>query len=912
MTDPRTAAAPESNATVLASAGTGKTYLLVTRLVRLLLAGAVPDAILAITFTRKAAAEMQSRLAERALGLAAASPEMLDEALEGMGLIPNAATRERARHLYEALLHAPRPVRTTTFHAFCQEILRRFPLEADVPPGFELTERTGALEAAARDALFAEATAEPDGPLGTSLDGLLDYAGQSGLNAALTDFLTHRSDWWAYTEAQPSPVEFATTRLAEQLSVAENEHPVEALFTPTFLADVDGLRAALLRHPIATHLTRAEQLALTQERERPAGERFAAVWEACFTQKEEPRKLSTALLKKLNAEEAEQLQRLHAEICARLQRTRERQNSVALLRACRNWYTASQRLLDHYQRIKREQRLLDFADLEWGAYRLLNHADHAHWVQYKLDQRIDHLLVDEFQDTNPTQWRLLLPLLEEIAAGGGERPRSVFLVGDAKQSIYRFRRAEPRLLQTAQEWLQERLDATTCTLDASRRSASAIMTCVNRLFSDGGPMAEVMEPFPHHDTHHTALWGRVELLPLCDRPQAKSEAPEALRNPLTTPRPEEGEDPYRREGAQIAERIRALVGQIPIGAAAEARPLRHGDICILVRRRTHVHAYEEALRDAGIPYAGADRGTLLESLEVCDMLDLLRTLITPYDNLALAAVLRSPLFACSDNDLLALSGSGHGVWFDRLERIATGSAPPAALARAWKHLSRWHQAAGSLPIHDLLDRIYHETDAIARYEGAFPPHLRDRVRANLTRLIELALEIDQGRYPSLTRFIARLAELRDQKREAPDEAPAGTATDRVRIMTIHAAKGLEAPVVFLADSAGHSNQGRPFRALVEWPTNAAAPTAFTLVGKKVQRDPHTRRLLEREAKAEKREEANLFYVALTRARQLLFLSGVQPRGDALGWYGAVAAILGGDKTDDAPPCIESGHRTVPS
>ena len=533
-------AAPDAHATVTASAGTGKTWLLVTRIVRLLLHGAAPDSILAITFTRKAAGEMQSRLGERLFELARSDPDGRRALLEQMGAPTDPATIDRASRLYEALLRAPRPVRTSTFHAFCQEVLRDFPLEAEVPPGFELAEQTGELERAAWSALTDEATAAPDGPTGRALETLMGFTGSvSGLDKALRAFLNHRSDWWAFTSGLDDPAQAASRRLAAELGLDPDDatDPRAGLFTPERCRELHEYRELLQRHPTQAHARQAEALATALDPEAALAGRFGAASEALFTQGGErrARKPSKTQAQKMGAEGEARFLQLHGRLCEAVETVRDAVTAAEALAANRAWYRAGTALLAHYQRIKGERRLLDFADLEWMAYRLLNRADHAQWVQFKLDRRIDHLLVDEFQDTNPTQWRLLLPLLEEMAAGEAERPRTVFLVGDAKQSIYRFRRAAPELLAAADHWLQARLGAHRHPLHASRRSAPAVIETVNRVFGDG-PLADSLEAFTPHDTHHGALWGRVEVLPLAPPPEAP-EPPAGLRHPLERPRP---------------------------------------------------------------------------------------------------------------------------------------------------------------------------------------------------------------------------------------------------------------------------------------------------------------------------------------------------------------------------------------
>ena len=914
MSDGLAAAHPRANAAVLASAGTGKTWLLVTRLVRLLLHGARPDAILAVTFTRKAAAEMLARLEQRLGHYALLDDAALDRELTALGETPDEALRSAARGLYERLLFAERPVRTTTFHAFCQEILERFPLEADVPPGFELLETSGLLEQEAWDALYGEATAAPDGNIARALERLYDQCdGLHNTHSALGAFLQHRSDWWAYVDDWADPVASAEEVLREWLALGPDEDP-DADFLACSRALVQDFARLLGRHDTKENLKHAQLITEALAGELDAATACALLRGAFLTAQGDARKRgpNKTRRKRLGEADDERFLQLHERICAALHAADETRARLHTLELCSAWYLAGQRLLEHFQRIKRERRWLDFTDLEWRTHCLLTRSDNAHWVQYKLDQRIDHFLVDEFQDTNPTQWQLLLPLLEELAAGGSGRERSVFLVGDDKQSIYRFRRAEPRLLASAAELLESRLGAHTATLARSWRSSPAVIQAVNAVFE--GPLAGAIPSFVRHETHHAAHWGRVQVLPLSEAapPEATTAVGAGLRNPLELPRELAEDRRHYQEGCQIAACIRALVEDATtIGAGDEARPVGFGDIYILIRSRTHAQPLEQALRDAGIPYVGAGRGTLLASLEITDFEALLNTLIMPFDNLALAQVLRSPLFAAADDDLLRVAEAADGgPWSEGLDALAPTLAPHHPLARAQRLLRQWSALAGAIPVHDLLDRIYSDADVIARYQAAFPAPLRGRVRSNLARFIALALEVDSGRYPSLPHFLDRLRRLRDHALEAPDEPPSDGGEARVRIMTVHGAKGLEAPVVFLADAAAAPRPRHSYRALVHWPPGSPRPQRFLLTAKRTRQDQRTRELLDDEARAQEREDANLLYVALTRARQLLVISASAPgRGDDLGWYGRVREALApvSEPRPDGSLVLEVGH-----
>lgn len=900
---------PRQNATVSASAGTGKTWLLVTRIIRLLLDGARPDGILAITFTRKAAAEMQTRLRERLLRLAKVDALALDNELRSMGVGVTAEYQNTARGLYETLLRTPHPPRTTTFHAFCQDVLRRFPLEADVAPGFELLEATRALEREALDALYSEATLTPNSSPALALEFLYDHIGGITTENTLLNFLAHRSEWWAYTAATDDPVASAMNATQCLLNV-DPEFDVQSHCISSNRSALEEFALLLQKHGTDTNRTHAARLtdALTDASDLAAC--FVHLKRVFLTFDNQPlkRKSSKAQIKSLGESGEARFLELHEQLAARFLAALDILRAQQTLQQTHAWQRAGQQLIEHYQRIKDERRQLDFNDLEWKTYTLLNQSDNAHWVQYKLDQRIDHVLIDEFQDTNPIQWRLLLPLIEELAASDGERTRSVFLVGDAKQSIYRFRRADARVFTAAQQWLHTHLRAENFTLDVSRRSAQAIIDCVNTVF-EADSVRDVWLEFPHHTTHHKHLWGHVEVLPLIDNETDTVAATvTALRNPLLQPRHVAEDQRYAQEGAQIAQRIAELIAaRTLIGEAPHTRRLDYGDILILVRNRTHVGAYESALRAAGIPYAGADRGTLLDSLEVRDLVALLDSLVTPFDNLALASVLRSPIFDCSDTDLMLLARSGTGSWIQRLAALAPQLQENHPLHRAQRYLQTWRAVAERLPTHDLLDRIYHEGNLVERYQAAFAPHLHTRLRANLTRFIELALELDSGRYPSLANFLQRLRDARRGSEDAPDAGETGATRECVQLLTVHAAKGLEAPVVFIADATHPPRTRRGAQALVNWPPAAAQPECFMLTGKKDELDAYSRRALARDELAEQREELNLLYVAMTRARQMLFISGSAPkRGQELGWYGTVSTSLQALLGESADLVLESG------
>lgn len=887
--------------TVQASAGSGKTYLLISRIVRLLLTGAESGSILAITFTRKAANEMQTRLLERLYELATCDESSLKKTLNELQLEPTSTLLVLSRELYENILHSESPVKTSTFHAFCQELLRRFPMEANISPGFDLLDKTAVLYDQAWDALMAEANQNKEAPLATALHLLFNELGLYNSKQALTNFLEHRSDWWAYTAGEDDTILYATQKLEQQLNIEPDFNPVEDLFNAkTNITYLNEFHVLLCKHDTKKNLEHSEFIYKIIDTSISISSRFN-LFKQCFLTKTGEvlkRKESKVAEKKMGIEGQERFLELHVLLSNQLINTNSQLAAIRTMNTSAAWYLAGQHYLNHFQKLKKEQRTLDFNDLEWQTYLLLNKSNNALWVQYKLDQRIEHLLVDEFQDTNPTQWRLLLPLLEEMAASEDERQRSVFIVGDEKQSIYRFRRAEPRLFIAAEKWLKDNLGAKTCPLSHSWRSSPAVINFINKIFTQDQFKA-LLPSFIEHSTHRKELSGKITLLPLSQREKIEQKKDEisnlVLRNPLNEPREESINQQYFNEGLMIARQIKSLVADgISVAKKDGDEAINYNDIIILLRSRTHVADYERALRQTGIPYIGANRGTLLESLEVIDMLDLLQWLILPFDNLSLAGILRSPLFSVSNEDLIAIKQSSKGSWLERLEYFVQQSPEHTSLYRAYQLLTRWQNDAGKLPVHDLLDKIYSEANVLARYVAAFPSHLSQRVTANLIRFLELALEMDSGRYPSLTRFSSWLSELKQMENEAPDEpvTPSSDETEqRVHILSVHSAKGLEAPVVFLADSANSPANKKAYSTLIDWPAENDKPEYFLLTAAKNNLDEFSKTCIKEQDSLEQRENVNLLYVALTRAKQRLYISGSEPKSKDHGWYEKICSAF---------------------
>jgi ATP-dependent helicase/nuclease subunit A len=384
----------------------------------------------------------------------------------------------------------------------------------------------------------------------------------------------------------------------------------------------------------------------------------------------------------------------------------------------------------------------------------------------------------------------------------------------------------------------------------------------------------------------------VQALPLVAGPDTEDCTPVRWRNPLDLARADESDLRRTLEGAQLADRIGEIVGRWQVIDQDELRALRYQDILVLVTRRTHLATYERALRHAQIPYISTRQGGLLDTLEAADLTALLEFLVVPFADLQLATALRSPIFSASDDDLMALSRGECRTWWQRLCKLVQDETASDALIRAQSLLDTWIKGVDLLPVHDLLDRVYFESDLTRRYEAAVPTSMRTSVAANVRAFMEVALSTDSGRYPSLQGFLHELSSLR---RAAPEEAPdigvIAEGTDAVRILTVHGAKGLEAPVVWLLDANTEDKRTDTYDCLVDWPPDAELPEHFSLFSRKDERGESRAHLFAQDEQLAEREDMNLLYVAMTRAQQVFIASGVETRADGDSWYRKLARAI---------------------
>lgn len=860
---------PARSVVVEACAGSGKTWTLVSRIVRLLLAGVEPGQILAITYTRKAAREIEERLRQWLLQLVLADDARVLAFLAERGLSGEAARRliGPARALFEQVAQARPALTINTFHGWFGSLIGAAPLEAGLS-GLTLSNQQTRLREEAWRALLRQC--ERDARLDASMRWLLCELGARTCRELAFAMLERRAEWEVYANARGG-LDAVVDALPTQFGVS-GEDPVRELATDVFWRDALQELACALPAGGKTHADMAAKLEQALS-EPDAHAHVGAVRAALLTTEGKPRSIRvTHALKAADPDRVLRLARGASERLAQLDLALED------ARACevnRHALRVGAMLCEVAGRIKRSRQAMDYADLEIQALRLMSDTGSGPFVQARLDARYRHILLDEFQDTNPLQWRVLMHWLEAYAPGQGQP--ALFVVGDPKQSIYRFRRADPQIFAQARRQFEQRFDALSVERDLSRRNAPAIVDMVNAVFG----AHPAFQGFRPHATARVDLPGRVQAwAPFGhdDAPGDPVPASPQLRNPLVTPVQVDEDSRRRREAETLCQQLKSMAGhEVLVEEDGSVRTAGFGDMMILLRRRTHLHVYEKALRDHGIPYFGASRGALLGTLEAQDLCALLAFLVSPSDDLALAHSLRSPLFACADEDLLRIAAAGpaRGRWWSVL-RALPQVAP--CLARARALLAGWLSAAAHLPVHDLLDRVFHQGGLFERYAAQVPELAWPGVRANLEAFVELALKVDAGRFPSLPRFLDEIRRLRTR---APDEAPdeglilgEEAARGRVRVLTVHAAKGLEAPIVWLVDAHGAPSAPGGVRVVMDWAPQDEVPSHFSLISERQQRGRVREGLYAADAQAAQREEANLLYVALTRAKQIFVASGV--------------------------------------
>lgn len=864
------AARPDASTWLAANAGSGKTRVLTDRVARLLLDGVSPQHILCLTYTTAAASEMQNRLFQRLGAWAMLDDEKLREALVELGIETTLSPPilRQARTLFALAIEAPGGLKIQTIHSFCAALLRRFPLEAGVSPRF--TE----IEDRAAELLRAEIVDQmADGPdAGLIRDMARINSGEDF--SRLTQAITGKRDQFE----RDTSLEEILTSLGHSTNLSE-----AAVAEMAFV----GGEAALIQR-ILPHLSAkggndgkaADSLQGIQAMDLSA----LPILESVFLTKSGAApftaKFSTFPTKPTQKIIGDDLDTLHG-FMQRIEDARDArialisgQNTMALHRF-------AQAFLQRYASAKQARGWLDFDDLILKARALLTDPVTAAWVLYRIDGGISHVLVDEAQDTSPRQWDVIKALTSEFHSGAGVRSdvdRTMFVVGDKKQSIYSFQGADPREFDRKATYFEEKFTGASKifqrrSLEYSFRSSSAILRCVDTAFDP-----RVRDGFDRDSLHRAfkdQLPGRVDLWPLIDPSPTEEDLP--WTDPVDRLSP-------RHHHVILAEKIADQIASLIQGKsyipderkgdkALIKRRIRAGDFLILVQQRKQLFAeIIRACKARNLPIAGADRLKVGAELAVKDLAALLSFLTTPDDDLSLATALKSPLFGWDEQALYTLAQGrpkGQVLW-QRLRHLE--DAHPETLSI----LTDLRGQVDFLRPYDLIERILTRHHGRARLLARLGAEAEDGIDAMLTQ----ALAYERTEVPSLTGFIEWL-----RTDDLEIKRKIDSASDQIRVMTVHGAKGLEAPIVILPDTmsrtASVKDQIVSLGALPVWKPNKDEQPAVI------------RLRLEEMIQAQHEERLRLLYVAMTRAEKWLIVAaaGKMSAKDS-GWYKILQDTLG--------------------
>ncbi|MDR6755921.1 ATP-dependent helicase/nuclease subunit A [Mycoplana sp. BE70] len=889
---------PSGSAWVSANAGSGKTHVLTQRVIRLLLAGCRPSAILCLTYTKAAASEMSNRVFDRLAEWAVLPDEALAARVEEIeGVRPDELKLAEARRLFARALETPGGLKIQTIHAFCEALLHQFPLEANVAGHFSvLDDRAAAvLLADARRSLLTATSTEDDPALAEAFATVLDIADDTGLERLIADIIANRG---AIRDFIETATDHGGTQafLREQLGFGPGEDAAsltEAFWPPR------NFDASLFRRYIETALSIGSDtvkgnvavLATVPELRDPE-QRRTTLCEIFFTASGTPASLDRALLSKKIKDASADFEPFFADFQSDVIACQDRLRRFDMFEATCAALVIAERLIGDYEDLKRGRSLLDFDDLIDRAAALLTRSDVGAWIHYKLDQGIDHVLVDEAQDTSPRQWAIIGALTGEFFAGTSARNavRTVFAVGDEKQSIYSFQGARPeRFAQEGRETARRANDAEiafqTIRLLLSFRSTRDVLSAVDQVFSIPDH-ARGLSP-DNADIVHASNRGRepgaVDVWEVIAPVETIDE--EDWTAPFDAV-PERA--PVNILARRIADTIASWIGQETVTEKGVTRPMRPGDIIVLVRKRdAFVNALTRALKQTHqIPVAGADRLVLTGHIAVLDLLALGRFALLPEDDLSLAALLKSPLFGFSEETLFELAArrlERTSLWY-HLQTQAEGDDVVSAIVSRLEHFA---QLARALPVHDFYARVIGALGGRA----AFLARLGQEAGEIIDEFLSFALEQEENGLPGLQAFISTL------ELEAPSvKREQDKGRDEVRIMTVHAAKGLEAPVVFLVDGGGapftHTHMPK-FRFLTGAGSDGGALPAWlptTSLGNALTETDALR--LSTQAEEEYRR---LLYVAMTRAADRLIVCGYRGKKESKGtWHGMVQLALSQD------------------
>lgn len=867
----RKASDPNVSVWVEASAGTGKTKVLSDRVLRLLLKGVAPSRILCLTYTKAAAVEMNNRIAERLSRWAVTADDDLSRELSLLlgGGRPDGQVMAQARRLFAILLDTPGGMKIQTIHSFCQEILKRFPLEARISPYFEVMDDRAAAEALdnIKISLLRKIEEEPEGRTAQALAFITSRVSEFTFPKLMNSLTEKRNKIMRLLSGGSAAL---TAAIAARLGINQEEtgqQVVNAFWTAADLGTALALAQALAQGS-ATDAGKGEAL-----RQAVEGRDYAAYHKIFLTDKNEPRKNvgTKAVITAFPAGAA-----FAAAEAERLLETDDRLAAVNLFGSTRAVLYLAEDLLQGYNAYKRRHSKMDYEDLIVQTRRLLENPQVAEWVLYKLDGGIDNVLIDEAQDTSPDQWAIIRSITDEFFYGAGTKDKNstVFAVGDRKQSIYSFQGADPAEFERMRRHFASRNNEGAVfkevNLEVSFRSTAAVLDAVNCVFADQAARQGVAPEGEKvwHVPSRIGEAGRLELWPLVE--PEKDENPDIWLPPVERVT---AESTSSRLAKMIAENIRRKVegGEMLV---SKNRPLRYRDFMVLVQRRnSFVEELVRACKNAGVNVAGADKIRLSEQIAVQDLLSLSKFVLLPEDDLTLAEVLKSPLFGLNDDDLFVLCYQRGAV-------------------SLWKRLRenpRFQETA------EVLQTLLNMVDQVRPFEfysyilnklhgrRKFVSRLGNEAEDGLDEFVNLSLTYEREHIPSMQMFVDWMAQGEVEIKRELEQSQA----DAVRIMTVHGSKGLQAPVVVLPDTVRVKSIRNEAGLLLDdsvlfYPLSSA------------DYEDNCRQIKDREKRLSLEEYHRLLYVALTRAEEVLCICGYQrgskPSDES--WYEVCRNALG--------------------
>ena len=896
---------PASSAFVSANAGSGKTHVLVQRVIRLLLDGVPPEKILCITFTKAAAANMAERVFTTLGHWVTLNDDELDAAIRDAGIARlDAKLRMRARELFACALETPGGLKVQTIHALCTRLLQQFPFEANVPARFAVLDERDQAEMMERANLkvLLDASRDPQSPAGRALDIAMASAADVTFKDVVREACLSRDHFMAWTDSAGS-ASAAITQVSAALGIHSRERLedvereiVDGPYLPR--ARWENVASAL---DTGSKSDSDQAARLREALAFSSSEQVDTYLNVFLTEALSPRK---SVVTKKFCDSNPAMGKLFEREADRIGPLIEKRRSLTIRDRTQALLIIATAVAANYRREKQERGLLDYDDLIDKTLQMLDRVSSS-WVHFKLDRGVDHVLIDEAQDTSPRQWDIVAHIISEFTTGEGARDgvkRTIFAVGDEKQSIFSFQGAAPREFDMRRKSLQSKFEAAKLKFDPisltySFRSGSAVLQSVDHVFREQtiySSIHAIENGYPIHESLADAGPSLIDLWKL-ELPDPRPDI-EGWRAPFDAV---SETSPEVRLARRIQAEIKSLIAEDTMtGPTGNRRQLTYGDVLVLVRRRGNAFdAVIQALKHANIPVAGADRLKLTEHIAIIDLMYLADALLLPQDDLALAVALKSPLFGLTDDDLFKLAWQRKGGLRHALsEHAATDRKFEAALRRLKACEARAMQETpfafyawllgGDGGRARILRRLGHEANDA------------------LDEFLELALGYERKASASLQGFMAWLrAADTEVKRDME------ISRDEVRVMTVHGAKGLEAPVVFLVDTTTSPADTTRLK-LVRMPQGNAAPHAPGVVvwaGKKAEDPPAVAAARAAMLSETEDEYRRLLYVAMTRAADRLIVGGCMPGNRnvlrELSWYDLIEKGLGtsGLHMQNVPP-----------